>query len=419
MAWAVVANPKTVTLSPIITKVCHSVYVQLNKTPAPVVTDDMNIAKIRKPIAVWISALLMLGASLSVFADEIKQDAEGWILNLPAGWKLVQSDMSSGLTTFSSAQTEMVAQVFVSPPARFAGSNNLEEPAIDAIVSSLGGREEPDSRTVYLWHGRKTALADLSWSMAASGTKVRGYVLSCASAMKVYSLIVFCKVGDWTSLHPFLVSIADSFGLADADEYRAGAISTLLDSQPGLELQTSQDIVEREATVLAAYQKAPQELQTQAWRRFYQMIYRDNYEKIAPFAAKLQAELVSSRTALPKHPAVLASKLQNWKYERPGGLSDLIAPLPAVQQGIGDCDARGLVFMIVLKHWGMDSILMVSPKHKHSLVGLNIDGSGARFPFKSVAYLVTELTAKVEIGQIEQSMSDPKDWIGMDLAFKP
>ena len=149
------------------------------------------------------------------------------------------------------------------------------------------------------------------------------------------------------------------------------------------------------------------------------MVYRDNYTRLDAYANKLQNEFLSKKIPLSKQAAELAKRLQNYTYEDTKSLSGLRAPLYAASHELGDCDARGLVYMIVLKHWGINSLLMISPKFSHSLVGLDLAGSGARFSYNKKDWLVTELTAKVELGQIEQSMSDPKDWIGLDMTFTP
>ena len=56
---------------------------------------------------------------------------------------------------------------------------------------------------------------------------------------------------------------------------------------------------------------------------------------------------------------------------------------------------------------------MVSLRHAHALVGVDVEGPGARFPYRERQYLVAELTDDVDIGMIAASMADPADWLGI------
>ena len=58
---------------------------------------------------------------------------------------------------------------------------------------------------------------------------------------------------------------------------------------------------------------------------------------------------------------------------------------------------------------------MVSREFGHALVGVDVPGEGARFPFQNREWLVAELTAEVPIGMIAQEMSEIAGWIGIKL----
>jgi hypothetical protein len=68
-----------------------------------------------------------------------------------------------------------------------------------------------------------------------------------------------------------------------------------------------------------------------------------------------------------------------------------------------------------MNHLGIESVLMVSPRFAHSIVGIDVDGPGARFSFNQKAYLVAETTAEVDLGLIDAAMADPAGWIGIDF----
>jgi hypothetical protein len=70
-----------------------------------------------------------------------------------------------------------------------------------------------------------------------------------------------------------------------------------------------------------------------------------------------------------------------------------------------------MAYVILLRRLGFDAILMVSTKYSHAMVGVDIPGPGARYTYEEKAYLVAELTAKVDIGLIDQNMADPAFWV--------
>ncbi len=113
--------------------------------------------------------------------------------------------------------------------------------------------------------------------------------------------------------------------------------------------------------------------------------------------------------------ALLLSWIQDYKYYRTGTLSDFLSPVTCFVQEKGDCDSRALLYIILLKHYGIDAILMVSSVYSHSLAGVAVDGKGARFTLNKVPYLIAETTAQVSIGLIDQKMADPAKWLGIDF----
>ena len=64
---------------------------------------------------------------------------------------------------------------------------------------------------------------------------------------------------------------------------------------------------------------------------------------------------------------------------------------------------------------GIDSVLFVSTEYKHSGAGINIDVAGASIEYQGKRYVFAEFTDQVALGLIDQTMSDPKGWIVIDL----
>ena len=184
------------------------------------------------------------------------------------------------------------------------------------------------------------------------------------------------------------------------------------------EAEVSQIFIEREARILAGY--APQEQPRwggavsgwkAAWKRYYGIIYRDNYLRLESLAHSLQEHFRRRDTPREKIPRIVLDWLQGFDYRRVSSISDLSSPVTAVIEQTGDCDSLGLVYTILLDHLGFDTILLVSNKYSHALAGVAIEGNGARYRFEGQSYLLAELTQDVKLGLIPQEMADPAGWI--------
>ena len=114
-------------------------------------------------------------------------------------------------------------------------------------------------------------------------------------------------------------------------------------------------------------------------------------------------------------PVRILEWLQSAEYKRTRSLSDLMSPAVCLVEFAGDCDSLGITYAILLHHLGFDAILMASVEYAHAMVGVDIPGEGARFPFQDRQWLVAELTEEVGIGRIAQEMSDIGGWIGVKL----
>jgi hypothetical protein len=181
--------------------------------------------------------------------------------------------------------------------------------------------------------------------------------------------------------------------------------------------EASQMLIEREAAILTLYAEdyGKNDRWLKAWKRYYKLIYRDNYRRLEPLARSFR--VVIRRLSIPRNevPAKLLSWFQDFTYRRDNTLSDLLSPVSCLIDQTGDCDSLALSYIILLHHLGYDAILLISDVHKHSLAAVDIEGRGARFTVEGKGYLIAELTEKVDIGLIDRSMADPAGWIPVRL----
>jgi hypothetical protein len=227
--------------------------------------------------------------------------------------------------------------------------------------------------------------------------------------------------------------VLDSFFVGEDAMYLPGPVSQAMAgdgwsggpvTNPAVAVKTTQAVADREAEILASYQSAEPDVQEKAWRRFYQMIWKDNYARLDDVSDAASRLFAKQRIPRERQPAELLAMVQSYAAETYDSLADLRTPFDAAIQKKGDCDGRALVYMILLEHIGFSNVLMVSSVYKHALVGIDarqagIKAAGAAFRVDGKDWLVAETMAPVALGQIAQDQADPRNWIGFDLHFKP
>ncbi|MCP4179440.1 MAG: hypothetical protein GY756_16905, partial [bacterium] len=282
----------------------------------------------------------------------------------------------------------------------------------------------------FLFNGNDAYIVDISFISIQNN--MRGWFLFVNKEDRDYYLLAFASLDYYDEKLPFILSVLDSFRI-DTDESKLlpGAISQFYYPYPGNEEDTaqievggnlvvfqtdinefdaSQLVIEREAVLMEYYQRlGDKNLFSKAWKRYYRMIFRDNYSRFDNLSNALKKEDIGKTDK--EKAIVLLDWLQNFEYSSSDTFSDLLAPISSVCYEKGDCDARGLSYSILLKHLNIESLLLVSWQYSHSLSAVNIAGDGARYTFDDNTYLIAETTDNVDIGLIPQSMSDSEKWI--------
>jgi len=369
---------------------------------------------------------LFLISFLSLQAEDVYDPNFNWGLNIPESWTLEYADPAGNAYVFADSR-KMATLTLILYKSQ---SDNDAEALMNSTLKSSKA-EDPESGgspeiSSFSYNGRKAYLADAVWP--SKSLNLRGYFLSLDGEAADFMLIVSAVSDEWESYHDFLVSALDSFYDSKDNQLLPGPLTQFVanDNWAGGVIQNreaavdaSQVLIEREARVLEAYTKSPEALQKKAWLRFYSLVWRDSFSRLEELALAFKTVFDKQKLGADEVPVKLLHWVQSFTYEELDTLSDLRSPYDSAYKRLGDCDARALVFMILLKHLGYTSILMISPVHQHALVGLDLEGEGARFPFEGKNWLVCETTEIVPLGMIAADMADPKDWIGMDLQAAP
>jgi hypothetical protein len=255
------------------------------------------------------------------------------------------------------------------------------------------------------------------------------------------------------SLKNIHLSALDSLSVDEADRLLSGPLMELnypigawkrytLANTGGLsawfhegDAEASQALVNREFDVLKRYLKS--ERWQEAWKRFYRAIHRDSYDRLKDASFTLERYWATegfgndpvnpSETegiplgSRPEEARAFAQKaltwVQNFTYERDLLGSDFINLVTAVQEGRGDCDTRSMLWAIILEQTNIEAAIMVSREYSHAMGLADLEGEGARFPFKEggadYRWMVAETTAHVDIGRIGEKSSEISKWLGI------
>jgi len=348
----------------------------------------------------------------------------GYTLDLPEGWRMIDGPEGRA-QSFADATETAILQVFSFPAGSFASSEEMAE----VIGGKLGAKGEG---APYLYSGRDATLSEMFF--AAGTIPARGYGVFVRGQSTDYALLAFAPETHYQRHHDAMLSALDSFCPEDDLRSAPGPIGQFGSRFPAeraasralsiggrsLTLRTSadeqaasQDLVEREARIMAA----EKERFLEAWQRYFRVIYRDNYLRLTSIGEELKAALHGG-TPRARAETILAW-IQGFKYVRSGTLSDLTSPLACLAEASGDCDSRALLYVMLLHHLGIDSVLLVSTQYQHSAVGVGVDGSGARVTVNGRGYVFAEVTDQVALGLVAQDMADPKGWTPVVLGKAP
>ena len=177
--------------------------------------------------------------------------------------------------------------------------------------------------------------------------------------------------------------------------------------------EAAQALIDREFALLTVYQFASN--WQEAWIRYYRMIYRDSWDRVADALFRLERrfttgmEHISTRDFAERALAYV----QNFEYERDFEGSDFLNLVTGITEGRGDCDSLVMLWVMILSQANIPAAMMVSRNHSHAMGLADVPGSGARFEAGGIRWLVAETTENVDIGLIAEDMSDAESWLGV------
>jgi hypothetical protein len=359
----------------------------------------------------------------------------GFRLDLPEGYQYLDGD---GKDRFSFRSPQGAALDLVV----YAG----KAPSAEAVLRDTERRlKNTGEITLFDYRNKKAALMDLSFSTSQGPHEGWGLCIELegkAGETKPLLLALAYGPAEARGLQSFHFSALDSIAPTEADRRTPGPITEFTyprgeqkrvslagPEESGLRVlicehdaEAAQALVDREFSVLRAYQDSP--LWKEAWTRFYRAIYRDSFDRLADAAFILERHWNRSMKqeeapegGPPGYPRELAERALQWvqgfTYERDLMGSDFVNLISAATEGRGDCDSRALLWAILLEQANIPAAIMVSREYGHAMGLADIAGTGARFDWEDKKWLVAETTATVPLGLIGASSSDPTFWLGI------
>ena len=361
-------------------------------------------------------------------ADEYKINEFGFFVDIPVGWKVVDAS-NPAIVSFSNQEGNAVFQIYTFDGKTFNDSAEIS----DFIKTKLNAAAEEANFT---YSGRDSIIADLSFN--AGQISVRGYAVYINGDDYDIALIAFSPMNVYEKNYYFILSVLDSFAINREEKLSSGPINQfyyVMDEKnkrkvdivvegkrihtdiDDKELEAALVLIEREFIILSNYKLGENDI-VKPWKRYYNTIYRDNYQRIKKVTDIVMKELDLNNKSDEEKVKRLLKWFQNFSDARNKNIADLISPIEAIYSFTGDCDSRALLFSIILDQIGIDSIMLVSTKYMHSAVAIDIKGEGAMFSFEGKNYLYAELMDNVEIGMVPQKMADPTGWIPLKLGYK-
>ena len=343
-------------------------------------------------------------------------------INIPVDWELYSYDGDAGNElAFISDDGSSIMQIAWYEGNQFDDVSNMYRFFADGI----GAEKIDQSLLPYLaW---QALLTDISF--ISNGIPLKGKYLFLEGDEFDYRVIIFVPEGDYERMLPYMLSCLDSFSPGEESRRSPGIISRIFypeeyalyekktdylngrafvyDFDP-FELEASQCVIEREAPLLTNFKGGTPDA-VLAWDRYYKLVYRDNYHRFDKIYDAIKPHF---RNKSPLETAeVLLDWLQSFEYGSSDTFSDLLSPLASLVRGVGDCDSLALAYLILLEHFGVDGILLVSEEYAHAMAGVAVDRQGGiRYEINGKSYLFAEMTKDVDLGMIASGMTDYSKW---------
>ncbi len=147
---------------------------------------------------------------------------------------------------------------------------------------------------------------------------------------------------------------------------------------------------------------------------------RSNRDDIRALAARFEARVRDSKLDALQAADLVVSFVQHIRYQVPASEPfGILPPALVVSDKYGDCDSKAFLGQMLLHELGIESILVSSQAHKHTMLGIALPVQGDAFAFGTSRFAFTECTAEGSpIGHINPELLHPNDWRPVPVDLK-
>ncbi len=144
----------------------------------------------------------------------------------------------------------------------------------------------------------------------------------------------------------------------------------------------------------------------------YQNIATRGAPDLEPIVERFRARQAAAKLSSADLAALIVTFVQDIRYEIPKDSPFGILPPPiVVAESRGDCDSKSLLALMLLRSFGIDSVVLSSDAHKHAILAIALPANGTKVTYAGRQYALTEMTASGSpIGHINPSLLRPNDW---------
>lgn len=145
----------------------------------------------------------------------------------------------------------------------------------------------------------------------------------------------------------------------------------------------------------------------------FEALAEDSRDEIDPLAARFKTRVREAKLDSVQSVELAMSYVQSIPYEIPQGRPfGILPPALVAAQKKGDCDSKALLLLMLLDSLGIESVMLTSDAHRHSMLGVAIPAQGTKIKFDGRSYAFVETTAKnAPIGWISKDLLTPNDWV--------
>ena len=382
------------------------------------------------------TVFFLLLINTRVFAEIVSDSVYGYSLDIPEGFELydVSDDQMSYHFIHPNYPVQFILKIY--DDATFPSASKV----LGAALKKLSAAMEIDT---FAWNNsQECAISDFSMTL---DKKYSGWAV-CAPLKKkgAYVVLLSYSTADTRqSCNPFIMSILNSLCTDETFYCFPGIIATYAFPYSGKknisvniqgnkidsileasDVEAAQFILEMEYNVLLLYAK--HDLWKEAWQRYYRLIYRDSYGRLAQFSNDVIKNLYPlCQKQNPSNPELtyaqtILSWVQTFQYKRDNvtAATTDFTNLPAVLCGEGnDCDSRSMLVCVLLRAAGIESFMLISREYSHAMPVFENSAPGQKYELEGTGreFLMGETTAQVTWGTIAQEHADRSKWIPVIL----